>query len=71
MRELLSPEGYVPMNLNDNAMKTLESDLDSSRDLPDKTQSGVRVEPCEFESLLQRAMEIVSARERGATASSS
>jgi hypothetical protein len=59
------------MNLNDNAMKPLESNPISSRDLPEEIRSRVRVEPCEFESLLQRAMEILSARARGATASGS
>jgi len=59
------------MNSNDNATKPVESNPISSQGLPEKTHSGVRVEPCEFESLLQRAMEILSARARGATASSS
>ncbi len=59
------------MNLNDNAAQPLDSNLVSSRDLPEETHSGLRVEPCEFESLLQRAMEILSARARGAMASSS
>jgi hypothetical protein len=59
------------MNLNDNAMKPLGSNLVSSRELPEEIHSRVRVEPCEFESLLQRAMEILSARARSATASGS
>jgi hypothetical protein len=59
------------MNLNDSAMKQLESSPISSRDLPEEIHSRVRVEPCEFESLLQRAMEILSVRARSATASSS
>jgi hypothetical protein len=67
----LSLESHVPMNLNDNAMKLLESNPVSLRDLPEETHSRVRVEPCEFESLLQRAMEILSVRARSATASSS
>ncbi len=59
------------MNLNDNAVKPLESNLVSSPDLSEETHSRVRVSPREFESLLQRAMEILSARARTATASGS
>jgi hypothetical protein len=58
------------MNLNDNATKQLESNPLSSRDLREEIQSCVCVEPCEFESLLQRAMEILSARARSASPSS-
>jgi hypothetical protein len=59
------------MNLNDNVIRPLEHNLVTSRDLPEGIHSRVRVEPCEFESLLQRAMEILSARARSATASGS
>jgi predicted kinase len=59
------------MNLNDNAMKPLQGSPVSSRDLAQENHSRTRVEPCEFESLLQRAMEILNARARAATASSS
>ncbi len=69
--ESLSPESHVPMDQNDNETKPLESTPDSAQDLPERTDSRVRVEPCEFESLLQRAMEILSARARSATASRS
>ncbi len=69
--ELLSEESYPPMNLNDKAVKPLESNLVSSPDLPEETPSRVRVEPCEFESLLQRAMEILSIRAQSPTASRS
>jgi len=69
--ESLSPESHVPMDQNDNATKPPESNPISSQDLPARTDSRVRVEPCEFESLLQRAMEILSARARSATASRS
>jgi hypothetical protein len=58
------------MNLNDKAVNPLENNLVSSPDLPAETPSRVRVEPCEFESLLQRAMEILSTRAESATASS-
>ncbi len=59
------------MSPNDNATKPLESNLASSRDLPEENHSRVRVEPCEFESLLQRAMEILSDKARSATPSRS
>lgn len=69
--EPLSEETYAPMNLNDKTMKPQESNLDSSQELPEETSSRLRVEPYEFESLLQRAMEILSLRAQSATASGS
>jgi hypothetical protein len=69
--ELVSEESHAPMNLNDKAIKPLESNLVSSQERPEETPSRVRVEPCEFERLLQRAMEILSIRARRATASRS
>jgi hypothetical protein len=69
--ELLSEEGHKPMSLNDKAMKPLENNLDSSPDLPKETPSRACVEPREFESLLQRAMEILSLRAQSPTASRS
>jgi hypothetical protein len=59
------------MNLSETVVKPLKHNLVSSRELPDEIDSRVRVEPCEFESLLQRAMEILSVRAQSATASSS
>lgn len=59
------------MNVNEKAKKPLENNLDSSQELPEETLSRVRVEPCEFESLLQRAMEILSTRAQSATVSRS
>jgi hypothetical protein len=59
------------MDENDNATKSQDRNPASSQDVPERADSRVRVEPCEFESLLQRAMEILSARARGATASRS
>lgn len=59
------------MNPIHNATKPVESNLVSSQDLPEGIPSRVRVEPREFERLLQRAMEILSARARTATASGS
>ena len=58
------------MNVNEKAKKPLENNLDSSQELPEETLR-VRVEPCEFESLLQRAMEILSTRAQSATVSRS
>jgi hypothetical protein len=69
--ELLSEESYAPMNLNDKAIKPLESNRASSQEPPEETPSRVRVEPCEFENLLQRAVEILRLRGQSATASRS
>jgi hypothetical protein len=69
--ELLSEESYAPMNLNDKAIKPLESNRASSQESPEETPSRVRVEPCEFENLLQRAVEILRLRGQSATASRS
>jgi len=71
LREPLSPESDILMNVIDNAMKPLENKPNSAQDLPERTNSCVRVEPCEFESLLQRAMEILSIRAQSATPSRS
>jgi hypothetical protein len=59
------------MNLNENLMKPIEDKPVSAQELPDRTSSRVRVEPCEFERLLQRAMEILSMRAQSATLSRS
>jgi hypothetical protein len=59
------------MNINDKVIKPLESNLVSSRELSEEAPVRVYVEPCEFESLLQRAMEILSIRAQSATASRS
>ncbi len=59
------------MNLNDKLIKPLENKPISAKDLPERTNSCVRVEPCEFENLLQRAMEILSIRAQSATQSRS
>jgi hypothetical protein len=59
------------MSLNINATMPLESNSVSSRNLSEEIHSRVRVEPCEFERLLQRAMEILSIRARIAAASRS
>jgi hypothetical protein len=66
-----SLESDLSMNLNENVTNSLESNAVSSRDLPDESHTRVRVEPWEFESLLQRAIEILSIRAKSATASQS
>lgn len=71
VKEPLSEESYAPMTMNDKAIKPLKSNLVSSPDLPEENSSRVRVEPCEFESLLERAMEILSLRAQTATVSRS
>jgi len=57
------------MSLNDDAMKPLQGNSVSSGDLTEENRSRAQVEPCEFERLLQRAMEILSIRAQTATAS--
>ncbi len=59
------------MNLNDNSMKAVETKPVSAPNLPERTNARVRVEPCEFERLLQRAVEILSIRAQSATLSRS
>ncbi|PYU40906.1 MAG: hypothetical protein DMG56_14475 [Acidobacteria bacterium] len=59
------------MNLSDKTTKPSGNNFASQRDLPEEIDSRMRVEPCEFESLLQRAVEILSARAQSATTSSS
>ncbi len=67
----MSPEDHVPMNLNDNLKKPVEDKHISAQELPDRSNSLARVEPCEFERLLQRAVEILSIRAQSATLSRS
>ncbi len=57
------------MSLNDKLMKPLENKPASAQEPPDRSNSRVRVEPFEFESLLERAMEILSIRAQSATPS--
>ncbi len=59
------------MNLNDNLMKPLENKTISAQDPFDRSNSRVRVEPFEFEKLLERAMEILSIRAQSAIPSRS
>jgi len=67
----VSPEDHAPMNLNDNSMKLVEDKRISVQELPDRSNSRVYVEPCEFERLLQRAVEVLSMRAQSATLSRS
>jgi hypothetical protein len=57
------------MHLNDNATKPLETKPVSAREFSERTNSRLRVEPYEFERLLQRAMEILSIRAQSTTSS--
>ncbi len=57
------------MNPNNNKMASLENNLASSQGPTEEDHKFVCVEPCEFEALLQRAMEILDAQARTATAS--
>ncbi len=59
------------MNLNDNLEKPVEDKRISAQELPDRSNSRVYVEPCEFERLLQRAVEVLSIRAESATLSRS
>jgi hypothetical protein len=59
------------MNLIHNVVKPLETNLAPSQNPFEGIPACVRIEPCEFERLLQRAMEILSARARTTTASGS
>jgi len=59
------------MNLNDNAMKPVEGKPISAQELPGRSNSRVYVEPCEFERLLQRAVEVLSMRAQSAAPSRS
>jgi hypothetical protein len=57
------------MYLNDKSMKAVETKAVSGQELPERSNSGVRVEPFEFERLLQNAMKILIIRAQSATRS--
>jgi len=65
------PGVHAAMSLNDNVLKPLENKTISAQELTDRSNSRGRVEPYEFERLLQRAMEILSIRAQSATPSKS
>ena len=78
LSETLSPKNNAPMNRNTNTLNadathSFESSLVSSQSHIEieESHSRSRIEPCEFERLLQRAVEILSARARNTEASSS
>ena len=71
MSKAVSPEDHVPMNLNENLKKPVEDKRISAQELPDRSNSLARMEPREFERLLQRAVEILSIRAQSATLSRS
>jgi hypothetical protein len=59
------------MNANENAGPTQVQRALRASDPELEKSRGVRIEPCEFETLLERAMEILSASARAATPSAS
>jgi hypothetical protein len=63
-------ENRTTMTVEDPEIIPIDSDSASSGKETESTP-GTRVEQCEFESLLRRAMEILDSRSRGATRSSS
>jgi hypothetical protein len=58
------------MNVNDPKVPPATPQSQTSGETNASTGPGTRVEPCEFESLLRRAMEILDTRARAATTSS-
>ena len=69
--QLQSKENSQPMYQNNTETNQLKSNLATSQELPVENDSRVRVSPCEFELLLQRAAEILNAGTRIAAASHS
>lgn len=59
------------MNATEDAVQAGERDVFRSNELALARPGGVRVEPCEFEMLLERAMEILSLRGRAEVPSGS
>jgi hypothetical protein len=59
------------MNVSENAVQAGERGVFRSNEPALVRSVGVRVEPCEFEALLERAMEILSVRARAAATSGS
>jgi hypothetical protein len=50
------------MNGNENTIQPTETGLIPAVERPERNSKGIAVEPREFENLLQRAMEILTAR---------
>lgn len=59
------------MNVNDPNTSSATPQSPSSVENTPSNRTGARVEPCEFESLLRRALEILDTRARASTNSSS
>jgi hypothetical protein len=55
------------MNVNDPNTSSATPPSQSSVENTPSNRTGARVEPCEFESLLRRALEILDTRSRAAT----
>lgn len=64
-------ENRTTMIVEDSDMIPIDSDSASSGKETQCSPTGTRVEQCEFESLLRRAMEILDSRSRGVTRPSS
>ena len=64
-------ENRTTMIVEDSDMIPIDSDSASSGKETQASPAGTRVEQCEFESLLRRAMEILDSRSRGVTRPSS
>jgi hypothetical protein len=61
----VSLENRTTMNVEDPAIMPIDSDSASSGKEMQSKPVETRVEQCEFESLLRRAMEILDSRSRG------
>ncbi len=64
-------ENRKPMNVQDPKLSSPSSNSPVSAESASSVPPGARVEPCEFESLLRRAMEIMNSRARAATSPNS
>jgi hypothetical protein len=64
-------ENCTTMTVEDPDSTPIDSNSASSAETTQSAASGARVEQCEFESLLRRAMEILDSRSRGITRPSS
>jgi hypothetical protein len=64
-------ENGTIMNVEDPDRIPMDSNSASSDKETRSNPAGTRVEQCEFESLLRRAMEILDSRSRGVTRPSS
>jgi hypothetical protein len=58
-------ENCKTMTVEDPEIIPIDASSDSSAETKQSNTPGTRVEQCEFESLLRRAMEILDSRSRG------